>query len=321
MKIKQNEYSRQAIEKLYQKPFLELVNHAYLLYREHFPAKEIELCTLMSIKTGACSEDCAYCAQSKSSNHVKSTPLTNIESVIEQAKAAKQKGTIRFCMSASGKAPLKEEFQSILAMISAVKKLGLETCMTLGLVSKKEAIQLKDAGLDVYNHNIDTSAQYYTKIISSHTYQDRINTLQNVSEAGLEICCGGILGMGESRQDRIDFLWQLTKLPKSPNKIPLNRLVPIPGTPLENVPPIDTFEFIKTVALTRILFPKAVIRLAAGRDTMSPEMQAFCFMAGANSIFYGDKLLTVDNAKENNDLALLNKLGIKVKEIHGQNPE
>jgi len=242
----------------------------------------------------------------------------DISSVIEQAKAAKQNGALRFCMSISGRSPLKEEFPSILAMISAVKKLGLETCMTLGLVSKEEAIQLKEAGLDIYNHNLDTSEQYYTKIVSSHTYQDRMSTLKNVSDVGLDICCGGILGMGESRQDRVDFLWQLANLPKPPSKIPLNRLVPIPGTPLENTPAIDTFEFIKTVAVTRILFPKTVIRLAAGRKTMSREMQAFCFMAGANSIFYGDKLLTVDNANANVDLSLLNDLDIKVKAIQNE---
>lgn len=313
MKIKQTSFSRKTIEKLYKKPLFELVNQAYLIHKKNSTAQEMELCTLISLKTGACSENCAYCAQSQSINSVKSTPLMDISTVIERAKEAKKEGALRFCMSISGKGPLEEELPTILAMITAVKKTGLETCMTLGLVSKKEAMQLKEAGLDVYNHNIDTSAQYYSKIVSSHTYQDRLNTLKNVSDAGIDICCGGILGMGESRQDRIDFLWQLANLPKPPSKIPLNRLVSISGTPLENIPTIDTFEFIKTVALTRILFPKTVIRLAAGRNSMSREMQAFCFMAGANSIFYGEKLLTVDNSNKNVDLSLLNDLDIKIK--------
>jgi biotin synthase len=318
MKTKEPTWSRDSIEKLYEKPFFELVNQAYTLYRKNFTLLEIELCSLLSIKTGACSENCAYCAQSKSVNHTQSTPLINIESVLKQARTAKEKGAIRFCMSASGKKPLKEEFPHILEMIREVKKLGLETCMTLGLLSKDEAIQLKKAGLDVYNHNIDTSETYYTKIINTHTYEDRINTLKNVGDAGLEICCGGILGMGESRQDRIDFLYQLLCLPTPPTKIPLNRLVPIQGTPLAKVSPIDTFEFIRTVAVTRILFPKAIIRLAAGRRTMSKEMQAFCFMAGANSIFYGNKLLTVNNSEEDDDMALLDQLNIKIKESDAQ---
>jgi biotin synthase len=313
-----NSHNRQSIKALYEWPLFKLVHHAYEVHQKNFPSNEIELCVLLSIKTGGCTENCGYCAQRQRTKPYDSVKRLNVNRVIEEAQSAKKKGAIRFCMSASGTGPLEHEFPTLLKIVSEVKKLGIETCMTLGSLSKTEALALKAAGLDVYNHNLDTSAQYYSKIITSRSYQDRLDTLKNVSQAGIQVCCGGILGMGESRDDRIDFLWQLLQLPTPPHKIPINRLIPIPNTPLEDAESIDSFEFIKTIALTRVLFPKSIIRLAAGRHTMSDEMQAFCFMAGANSIFYGDKLLTTRNSNEYKDLALLQKLDIRVKKYDKQ---
>jgi biotin synthase len=268
--------------------------------------------TLLSLKTGGCSEDCAYCAQSRHyQTDIKVHKLLSLKDVIRQARLAKTKGATRFCMATSGGVPNENEFPKIIEMIKAVKALKLETCVTLGILNNEQVGQLTIAGLDFYNHNLDSSPEFYAKIIKTHTYQQRIDTLKLIADAGIKICCGGIIGMGESREDRVNLLAQLATLPKHPESIPINRLVPIKGTPLENVSPLDDLEYIRTVAVARIIFSKSYIRLAAGRTTMSDVMQLLCFFAGANSIFYGDKLLTTPNFKINKDLDLLKKLGMK----------
>lgn len=299
---------------LYQTPFLELLFKAQQIHQQHFNANEIELCTLLSIKTGACPEDCAYCPQS---GHYQTTvhkeKLLPLEQVLQHAAIAKANGAVRFCMGAAWRNPTAKDFKQVIEMIKAVKNLGLETCVTLGMLTKEQAQQLKEAGLDFYNHNLDTSPEYYQKIISTRTYQDRLKTLAYIHEAELNICCGGIIGMGESRQDRIAFLVQLAKLTIPPKSIPINRLVPARGTPLANAFEIDNLEFIKTIAVARIMMPSSVIRLSAGRETMSEEMQALCYLAGANSIFYGEKLLTAANVSAQRDLELLKRLGLNIK--------
>lgn len=303
---------------IYETPFTELVFTAQSIHRQHFNSDEMELCTLLSIKTGACPEDCAYCPQS---GHYK-TGLTRekllpLENVIALAKEAKEQGATRFCMGAAWRNPSKKDLPNVVQMIAAVKETGLETCVTLGMLDEDQARQLKVAGLDFYNHNLDTSPEFYPKIISTHTYEDRLETLQHVKNAGLRVCCGGILGMGESPEDRIAFLVQLANLPEPPESVPINRLIPIPGTPLGQTQPIDHFEFIRVIALARIMMPKAVIRLSAGRADMSEEMQALCFLAGANSMWLGDKLLTTKNPESDQDMTLLKKLGMKAKTQQG----
>ncbi len=309
--MSQISWNSEAVEKLYNLPFFELVNKAYAIHRENFDSNKMELCTLLSIKTGSCPEDCAYCPQSAHyETGVQKEDLWDVEDVLQQARKAKDLGTKRFCMGAAWRVPPKKEFHKCVRMIREIKDLGLETCFTLGMLTPEQAVELKEAGLDFYNHNIDTSENYYKKIITTRKYQDRLDTLKNVSEAGINVCCGGIIGMGETRQDRIDFLLQLSMLPKAPTSIPINKLVQIEGTPLGHVTPIDNFEFIKTIAIARIMFTKSVVRLAAGREDMSEEVQAWCFMAGANSIFYGEKLLTSPNPACNSDLELIDKLGM-----------
>ena len=299
------------IEKLYNLPFFELVSKAYKVHKENFDPEKMELCTLLSIKTGSCPEDCAYCPQSAHYNTgIKKEDLWDVEDVLRQAKLAKENGTKRFCMGAAWRVPPKKEFSKCVAMIQKIKGLGLETCFTLGMLTSEQAVELKEAGLDFYNHNIDTSKNYYKQIITTRKYQDRIDTLKNVSDAGINVCCGGIIGMGEARQDRIDFLLQLSMLPKAPASIPINKLVQIEGTPLAHIRPINNFEFVKTIAIARIMFPRSVVRLAAGRENMPEEVQAWCFMAGANSIFYGEKLLTSPNHTRNFDLELIDALGM-----------
>jgi biotin synthase len=271
------------------------------------------LCALLSIKTGRCPEDCAYCPQSAHYHTgIARENLFAVETVIKHALQAKANGVKRFCLGAAWRSPPKKAMPKIVEMIQAVKKVGLETCVTLGMLDSDAACELKAAGLDYYNHNLDTSSDYYQTIITTRTYQDRLDTLNYVAAAGIKICCGGIIGMGESRLDRINFLLQLAKLPEPPKSIPINRLIPIKGTPLEKVNPIDNIEFIRTIALTRIMMRKAVIRLSAGRMSMPEEMQILCFMAGANSIWLGEKLLTTPNGDRNYDLKMLKKLGIKI---------
>ena len=310
--MKEYAYNQKSIAELFELPFFELLYKAHEIHRSHFDVLDIELCTLSSIKTGTCPEDCAYCPQSGHyETDVGREKLINLETILEQAKVAKKNGARRLCMGAAWRSPPKSELPKVIEMVKAVKALGLETCVTLGMLNQEQAMQLKEAGLDFYNHNLDTSPEFYKKIITTRTYQDRINTLKNVRDAGINVCCGGILGMGESREDRIQLLLELHKLPEPPTSIPINQLIPINGTPLENTKAIDPFEFIKTIAVTRLLFPTSVIRLSAGRESMSDELQAWCFMAGANSIFYGDKLLTAKNPTQNRDISLLRKLGLK----------
>lgn len=299
------------VTNLYNTSFIELIYRAQIVHQSHFDDKSIQISTLISVKTGACPEDCAYCPQS---GHYKTgLPKENllpVEEVIKQAKIAKENGANRFCIGAAWRNPPKKEFPKIIEMIKAVKDLGLETCVTLGMLDEEQTFQLKKAGLDFYNHNLDSSPEFYKKIITTRTYEDRLTTLQRVRNADIKICCGGIIGMGETRGDRVGLLLQLANLPKHPESVPINRLIPIKGTPLENTELIDNFEFIRTIAVARIMMPQSVIRLSAGRDTMSDEMQALCFLAGANSIFYGEKLLTAKNSEINRDKVLLEKLGL-----------
>jgi biotin synthase len=310
-------WDKEKIAHLYTIPFMDLLFTAQAIHRRNFKSDEIELCTLLSIKTGACPENCAYCPQSGHyQTNLNREKLLPLEKVIAEAEQAKAKGATRFCMGAAWRQPSKKDLPMVIEMIKAVKKCGLETCVTLGMLDTEQAQQLKAAGLDFYNHNLDTSSDYYPKIISTHRYQDRLNTLKQVKNAGLRVCCGGILGMGESRQDRIGLLAELVNLPEAPESIPINRLIPIAGTPLEQAPAIDNIEFIRTIAITRILIPKAMIRLSAGRSSMSEEMQTLCFLAGANSMWLGDKLLTTQNAEINKDREMLVKLGIKPKKRH-----
>jgi biotin synthase len=305
-------WDAQTVGQLFELPFFDLITQAHQCHIENFDPSDMEFCALCSIKTGACPEDCAYCPQSAHyKTGLKKENLLDVASVVQQAKQAKASGAKRFCMGAAWKSPPKKDFPKVLEMIQAVKNCGLETCVTLGMLDEDQARQLQSAGLDYYNHNLDTSQEYYPKIISTRTFQDRIDTIEKVVKAGIHVCCGGILGMGETRIDRIEFLLALKALPSSPQSIPINQLIPIPGTPLANQNSVDSFEFIKTIAVTRLLFPKAKVRLSAGRENMTDEMQAWCFMAGANSIFLGDKLLTTKNASIHRDRHLLERLSMR----------
>lgn len=302
---------------LYELPFIDLIFKAHTIHRAHFKSDEVQVCTLLSIKTGTCPEDCAYCPQSAHyETNVTKEKLMNAETILKEAIQAKENGATRFCMGAAWRTPPKRAMPEMVKIIKAVKNLGLETCVTLGMLNEEEAQTLADAGLDYYNHNLDTSREFYPKIITTRTYDERLQTLENVRKAGMHVCCGGILGLGESREDRIQLLIQLANLPKAPESVPINRLMAIKGTPLENQQPIDHFEFIRTIAIARIMMPTSFVRLSAGRDTMSDEMHAFCFMAGANSIFSGDKLLTTPNPDQVTDSNLFAKLGLKIKKTN-----
>lgn len=304
------------IAKLFDLPFLDLIFKAQSVHRQHFNANEIQLSRLLSIKTGACPEDCKYCPQSGHYNtQLDKEKLLPLEHILAAARLAKRQGATRFCMGAAWRSPPKKEFAKVLTTVRAVKALGLQTCVTLGKLEPEQAQALKQAGLDFYNHNLDTSPEYYKEIIYTRTYQDRLDTLQYVHDAGVKICCGGIIGMGESREDRVNFLLQIANLPEPLESIPINRLIAVKGTPLEGTPQIDNIEFIRTIAVARVLNPEANIRLSAGRVDMSDEMQTLCFMAGANSIFIGDVLLTEPNPTETDDFTLLNKLGIETEAL------
>jgi biotin synthase len=299
------------ISELYDSPFLELMFQAQKIHRENFPGNKLQISTLLSIKTGACPEDCAYCPQSGHyKTGLKKEKLMCLDDVLLHAKAAKENGASRFCMGAAWKSPTDKDVEKVNEMIRAVKALGLETCATLGMLTPEQAQWMKEEGLDYYNHNLDTSPEFYEKIITTRTYQDRLDTLQNVREAGIKVCCGGILGMGETREDRVSFLLELANLPTPPESVPINKLIPIPGTPLGDSTPIDGLEFVRTVAVARILMPTSFIRLSAGREDMSEELQTLCFLAGANSLFFGEKLLTAKNPEMIKDKALFEKLGM-----------
>lgn len=312
--MENEKWDRAQLKELFELPFMELIHRAHTVHRTYFPVAEMELCTLLNIKTGACPENCSYCPQSAHYNTgLEREKLWDLNDVLENARIAKENGSIRFCMGAAWRSPPKKSLPRVLEMISAVKALGLETCVTLGMLDAEDTEKLREAGLDYYNHNLDTSPEFYDSIITTHTYQNRLDTLQHVHNAGINICCGGIIGMGESIDDRIGLLLQLMMLPAPPNSIPINSLIPIAGTPLANAEKCDIFEFIRTIAVTRIVMPTSMIRLSAGRDNMSEETQTLCFMAGANSMFYGNKLLTMKNPEKDADMQLLQKLGLTPK--------
>lgn len=307
-----HDWTREQIHVLFQYSFNDLIYRAHSVHRLSFQANAVQISSLLNVKTGLCPEDCSYCPQSGHYNTgLKKEPLMTVEQVKIAAKKAKEKGAGRFCIAAAWRSPPKKEFNNILEMVSVIKALHLEACATLGMLSKEQAMQLSDAGLDYYNHNLDTSPEYYKTIISTRTYQERLETLARVREAGIKVCCGGIIGMGETQEDRVGLLQQLANLPEHPRSVTLNKLIPISGTPLANKPAVDSFEFIRIVAAARIMLPTSMIRLSAGRDSLSEEAQALCFFAGANSIHYGEKLLTTENITPDQDNALLKKLGLE----------
>lgn len=300
------------IEALFSQPFAELMFAAQTVHRQHFNPNEVQVSTLLSIKTGKCSEDCAYCPQSvRYDTELETELLLPLNEVIKAARAAKQNGASRFCMGAAWRRPKDKDLDQVIEMVKAVKNEGLESCLTLGMLTEEQTQRLKDAGLDYYNHNLDSSPEYYEKIITTRTYQDRLDTLEHVRDAGIKVCCGGILGMGESRKDRIGLLKELANQDPHPESVPINMLVRVEGTPLEAADDFDRIEFIRTIAVARVMMPKSHVRLSAGREEMSDEMQAMCFLAGANSIFYGEKLLTTPNPSANHDMELFKKLGIQ----------
>ena len=306
-----HDWQRDEIAALFDLPFNDLLFRAASVHRQYFDPNAVQVSTLLSIKTGACPEDCKYCSQSGHHNTgLEKEKLLEVQKVLAQAKAAREKGASRFCMGAAWRSPRDKDMPYVLEMVKQVKAMGLETCMTLGMLSEEQAGALAEAGLDYYNHNLDTSPEYYGQIISTRTYNDRLQTLAHVRDAGMKICAGGIVGMGENRADRIGLLQQLANLPAHPESVPINMLVKIEGTPLENVADLDNFEFVRTIAVARILMPESFVRLSAGRQEMNDEMQSLCFFAGANSIFYGDKLLTTDNPETDHDQQLFNRLGI-----------
>jgi len=306
-----HDWSTDEIEQLFNLPFNDLLFHAQQVHRSHFDPNQVQVSTLLSIKTGRCPEDCGYCPQSvRYDTEVENEALLPLEEVLEQAQAAKAKGSSRFCMGAAWRSPKDRDLDQVIEMVKQVKALGLETCLTLGMLTEAQTQRLKQAGLDYYNHNLDTSPEYYGDIITTRTYQDRLDTLQHVRDAGMHVCCGGILGMGESRQDRIGLMQQLANQPQHPESVPINLLVKVEGTPLENAEDLDPIEFVRSIAVARILMPASHVRLSAGREAMSDEMQALCFLAGANSIFYGEKLLTTPNPAADQDRLLFERLGI-----------
>lgn len=310
--VQQSKWTVSQVEALYNLPLIDLLYRAQQVHRENFDPNEIQRSALISIKTGGCSEDCSYCSQSaRYKTDTDREALMQVEDVLAAAKEAKEKGATRFCMGAAWRGPKEKQMEVVTQMIREVKALGMETCVTLGMLNEGQAEQLKEAGLDYYNHNLDTDAEFYDKVISTHTHADRVDTISQVRKAGIKVCSGGILGMGESRRNRAAMVAQLANLNPAPDSVPINNLVAIPGTPLAETEKLDTFEFVRTIAAARITMPKSYVRLSAGRESMSEELQAMCFFAGANSIFYCDKLLTTMNAGTNRDVALFEKLGLK----------
>ena len=306
-----HDWTRTEIGALFDLPFPELVFRAQSIHRQYFDPAEVQISTLLSIKTGGCPEDCAYCPQSaRYDTGVNAEKLMALDAVLAEARAAKSAGASRFCMGAAWRSPKDRELEHVCEMVEAVKGLGLETCATLGMLTAAQARTLKRAGLDYYNHNLDTSPEFYGEIITTRVYQDRLETLEHVRDAGIHVCCGGIVGMGETRADRIGMIATLAALPVHPESVPINMLVRVAGTPLADHSPLDPFEFVRTIAAARITMPRSVVRLSAGREDMSEETQALCFLAGANSIFYGPKLLTTGNPERDRDRVLMHKLGL-----------
>ena len=312
MNKKTAKWSLEDIEALYHLPFNDLIYKAQTIHRENHDPNKIQVSTLMSIKTGGCPEDCKYCSQSiKYNTDVEIEKLLSVDDVVAQARAAKKSGASRFCMGAAWRNLNDSNLSKIKDMVKAVKSLNLETCLTLGMLKKEQAESLKECGLDYYNHNLDSSEEYYSKVVSTRTYRDRLNTLSYVRDAGIKVCTGGILGLGEENIDRLKLIEVLCNMEEQPESVPMNKLVKIEGTPYSDNENVDNFDFIKVIAIARITMPKTYVRLSAGRDTMNDEMQALCFFAGANSIFYGDELLTTKNSSINHDKNLLDKLRIK----------
>ncbi|BCT92248.1 biotin synthase [Lysobacter helvus] len=306
------DWSRAEVLTLFALPFTELLHRAGTVHREHFDPTEVQVSTLLSVKTGGCPEDCGYCPQAaRYHTGVEATKLMSTEAVVEKARQARDAGASRFCMGAAWRSPKDRDIPKVAAMIREVKALGLETCATLGMLTGDQANALRDAGLDYYNHNLDTAPEFYDKIIHTREFQDRLDTLGHVRDAGMKTCCGGIVGMGESREQRAGLLHTLATLPAHPDSVPINRLVQVEGTPLAGTVELDPFEFVRTIAVARLLMPRSMVRLSAGRETMSDELQALCFAAGANSIFYGEKLLTTGNPDTEKDRALFERLGLR----------
>ena len=306
-----HDWSRDEIVALFERPFNDLLFMAQTAHRAHFDANSVQLSTLLSIKTGACPEDCKYCPQSiRYDTGLEREALMEVEDVLAAARAAKDDGATRFCMGAAWRSPKDRDIPKLQAMIQGVRELGLESCLTAGMLSDKQASALADSGLDYYNHNLDSSPEFYGEVITTRTYEDRLETLAAVREAGMKVCCGGIVGMGETRSDRAGLLEELAKLQPHPESVPINNLVQVPGTPVDGLPPIDPLEFVRTIAVARIVMPASMVRLSAGREEMSDELQALCFAAGANSVFYGERLLTTENPQNAHDRELFARLGI-----------
>ena len=311
-----HDWSRAEVAALFALPFNELLHRAHSVHREHHDPNAVQVSTLLSIKTGGCPEDCAYCPQAaRYDTGVAAQKLMDIDDVLERARAAKAAGASRFCMGAAWRGPKDRDIPKVAAIVRAVKELGLETCATLGLLGDGHAQALKDAGLDYYNHNIDTAPEFYGEIIHTREYQDRLETLEQVRDAGLKTCCGGIVGMGETREQRAGLLQALANLPEHPQSVPINQLVPVPGTPLGDAEPLDPFEFVRAIAVARILMPLSIVRLSAGRQQMDDAVQALCFFAGAGSIFYGEKLLTTGNPDVEHDRALFRRHDLHPREV------
>lgn len=320
-----HDWTPEEVTALFNLPFNDLMFQAQTVHRQFFDANEVQISTLLSIKTGACPEDCKYCPQSGHYNTgLEKEKLLEIQRVIDEAKAAKEQGASRFCMGAAWRSPTAKQMPYVVDMIKQVKELGLETCMTLGMLNGDQAQELAEAGLDYYNHNLDTSPEYYEDIITTRTYQDRLNTLQNVRNSGMKVCCGGIVGMGETLRDRAGLMVELANLPQHPESVPINMLVKVEGTPMDQVEDLDPFDFIRSIAVARIMMPASHVRLSAGREEMNEQMQSLCFLAGANSIFYGCKLLTTANPEADSDRQLFKKLGIRPEQRnqeHGDKAE
>ena len=307
-----HDWSRTEIEALFELPFNELMFRAQIVHRRHFDPNRVQLSRLLSIKTGGCPEDCAYCPQSaEHGTDVLAGKMLAVDAILDEARRAKEGGAARFCMGAAWRNPKDRDIDDLVEVIEGVRHMGLETCMTLGMLTASQAQRLSEAGLDYYNHNIDTSPEFYKEIITTRTYEERLETLENVRSAGMKVCCGGIVGMGEGRSDRAGMIETLANLPAHPESVPINMLMQVEGTPLYGRETLDVLEFVRTIAVARIVLPKSVVRLSAGRELMSDEAQAMCFLAGANSIFVGDKLLTTDNPGLDHDETLLERLGIQ----------
>jgi biotin synthase len=307
-----HDWTREQVRELFGLPFPDLIFRAAKVHREHFDPSEVQISTLLSIKTGGCPEDCAYCPQSaKFDTGVTAEKLMDLQAVLAEARAAKAGGASRFCMGAAWRSPKDRDLEKVCEMVEGVKALGLETCATLGMLTAGQALRLKSCGLDYYNHNLDTSPEFYGEIITTRTFQDRLDTLEHVRAAGINVCCGGIVGMGESLEDRVGMIAMLASLPVHPESVPINMLVRVEGTPLAHTKTLDPLDFVRTIAVARITMPASMVRLSAGREDMSEETQALCFVAGANSIFYGPKLLTTANPARDRDMALLDKLGLR----------